>query len=37
VLDNLELSAEEVAAIDEFAADGGVDLWRSARAGEVNN
>ncbi|WP_152360174.1 L-glyceraldehyde 3-phosphate reductase [Microlunatus speluncae] len=36
VLDNLALSDDEIEAIDEYAADGGVDLWRSARAGEVN-
>lgn len=36
VLENLELSAEELEAIDEYAADGGIDLWKSARAGEVN-
>ncbi|NIZ89640.1 L-glyceraldehyde 3-phosphate reductase [Kineococcus rubinsiae] len=28
---NLEFSAEELAAIDEFAVDSGVDLWASAR------
>jgi L-glyceraldehyde 3-phosphate reductase len=34
-LDNLEFSAEELAAIDEHAVDTGVDLWAQARAGEV--
>jgi len=34
-LDNLEFSAEELAAIDGFAVDAGVDLWAGARRGEV--
>jgi len=34
-LDNLELSAEELATIAEYAEDGGVDLWAAARAGGV--
>jgi L-glyceraldehyde 3-phosphate reductase len=35
-LDNLSLSAEELAEIDRHArADGGVDLWRQAREGTV--
>ncbi|MFT4082221.1 MAG: L-glyceraldehyde 3-phosphate reductase [Nocardioides sp.] len=29
---NLEFSADELAAIDEHAVDGGIDLWRGARA-----
>jgi L-glyceraldehyde 3-phosphate reductase len=34
-LDNLELSADELAEIDRHAeADAGVDLWDRARAGE---
>ena len=28
-LDHLEFTAEEIAAIDRYAVDGGVDLWRS--------
>ncbi len=28
-LDKLAFTAEELAAIDQHAADGGVDLWRS--------
>ncbi|MQA76867.1 MAG: L-glyceraldehyde 3-phosphate reductase [Streptosporangiales bacterium] len=32
-LGNLELSADELARIDEHATDGGVDLWERARAG----
>ncbi|HSS32733.1 MAG TPA: L-glyceraldehyde 3-phosphate reductase [Solirubrobacterales bacterium] len=36
-LDNLELSAEELAEIDRFTVSGGgeVDLWASARKGEA--
>jgi L-glyceraldehyde 3-phosphate reductase len=34
-LDNLEFSAEELAAIDQHAVDGGVDIWRSAREGTL--
>ena len=30
-LDNLEFSADELAAIDEHAVDGGIDLWQTAR------
>ncbi|MGC2168007.1 MAG: L-glyceraldehyde 3-phosphate reductase [Acidimicrobiales bacterium] len=29
-LNNLAFSAEELAAIDQFAVDGGIDLWRGA-------
>ena len=28
-LDRLDFSAEELSAIDEFAVDGGIDLWRA--------
>jgi L-glyceraldehyde 3-phosphate reductase len=28
-LDHLEFSAEEIAAIDRYAIDGGIDLWRT--------
>jgi L-glyceraldehyde 3-phosphate reductase len=28
-LDHLEFSAEEIAAIDRYAVDGGIDLWRT--------
>ena len=31
VLDNLALSAEEIAEIDQYAEDGGVDLWKKSR------
>jgi L-glyceraldehyde 3-phosphate reductase len=34
-LDNLEFSADELAAIDELAVDAGVDLWAGARRGEL--
>jgi L-glyceraldehyde 3-phosphate reductase len=34
-LDNLEFSDDELAAIDEHAVDSGVDLWASARRGEL--
>ncbi len=34
-LDRPEFSAEELAAIDGFAVDAGVDLWAGARRGEV--
>ncbi|MCU1407408.1 MAG: L-glyceraldehyde 3-phosphate reductase [Glaciihabitans sp.] len=34
-LKNLEFSAAELAEIDGFATDSGVDLWASARQGEV--
>ena len=30
-LDNLEFTADELAAIDEHAVDGGIDLWQGAR------
>jgi L-glyceraldehyde 3-phosphate reductase len=28
-LDNLEFTSDELATIDRFAVDGGVDLWRT--------
>jgi L-glyceraldehyde 3-phosphate reductase len=28
-LDQLEFSAEEIATIDRYAVDGGIDLWRT--------
>jgi L-glyceraldehyde 3-phosphate reductase len=28
-LDHLEFTAEEIAAIDRYAVDGGIDLWRT--------
>ena len=28
-LDNLEFTADEIAAIDRYAVDGGIDLWRT--------
>ena len=31
-LANLDFTADELAAIDEHAVDGGIDLWRGARA-----
>ncbi|MEU3174436.1 L-glyceraldehyde 3-phosphate reductase [Streptomyces sp. NPDC007000] len=34
-LDNLDFSDEELAEIDEYATDGGVDLWREARLGNL--
>jgi L-glyceraldehyde 3-phosphate reductase len=34
-LENLDFSADELAAIDEHAVDTGIDLWAQARAGEV--
>jgi L-glyceraldehyde 3-phosphate reductase len=34
-LDNLEFTAEELAAIDDLAVDAGVDLWAGARRGEL--
>jgi L-glyceraldehyde 3-phosphate reductase len=34
-LDNLEFTADELAAIDEHAVDAGVDLWAGARRGEL--
>ncbi|CAL9359274.1 L-glyceraldehyde 3-phosphate reductase [Streptomyces pilosus] len=34
-LENLDFSAEELAEIDTYATDGGVDLWREARLGTM--
>ncbi|MCX2925020.1 L-glyceraldehyde 3-phosphate reductase [Streptomyces sp. NEAU-W12] len=34
-LDNLDFSDEELAEIDGYATDGGVDLWREARLGNL--
>ena len=34
-LDNLDFTAEELAAIDEYAVEAGVDLWADVRLGEV--
>ncbi len=34
-LDNMSLSDEELAKIDEFATDAGVDLWKQARTGNL--
>ncbi|WP_030863560.1 L-glyceraldehyde 3-phosphate reductase [Streptomyces sp. NRRL S-37] len=34
-LENLGFDAEELAEIDEYATDGGVDLWREARLGTL--
>ncbi|MET7684807.1 L-glyceraldehyde 3-phosphate reductase [Streptomyces sp. NPDC005423] len=34
-LENLDFTAEELAEIDTHAADGGVDLWREARTGQM--
>ncbi|MER6466449.1 L-glyceraldehyde 3-phosphate reductase [Streptomyces sp. NPDC001228] len=34
-LDNLDFTAEELAEIDTYAVDGGVDLWRDARTGQM--
>jgi L-glyceraldehyde 3-phosphate reductase len=34
-LENLDFSAEELAEIDKYATDGGVDLWRDARMGNL--
>jgi L-glyceraldehyde 3-phosphate reductase len=30
-LDNLDFTADELAAIDEHAVDTGIDLWQEAR------
>ncbi|MEU0966076.1 L-glyceraldehyde 3-phosphate reductase [Streptomyces sp. NPDC005917] len=35
-LENLEFTAEELAEIDTYAVDGGVDLWQDARTGKMN-
>ncbi|MGW3291607.1 aldo/keto reductase, partial [Streptomyces sp. NPDC001002] len=34
-LENLDFSADELAEIDKYATDGGVDLWRDARTGSL--
>ncbi|CAL9346135.1 aldo/keto reductase [Streptomyces sp. DH-12] len=34
-LENLDFTAEELAEIDSYATDGGVDLWRDARLGAL--
>ncbi|MFJ5307194.1 L-glyceraldehyde 3-phosphate reductase [Streptomyces sp. NPDC088350] len=34
-LDNLAFSDEELAEIDSYAVDGGVDLWQDARTGKL--
>lgn len=34
-LENLDVSDEELAEIDKYATDGGVDLWQEARTGNV--
>lgn len=34
-LDNLDFTAEELAEIDTYAVDGGVDLWHDARTGQM--
>lgn len=34
-LDNLDFSSEELAEIDKYLTDGGVDLWREARTGNL--
>ncbi|NJP51889.1 L-glyceraldehyde 3-phosphate reductase [Streptomyces sp. SBST2-5] len=34
-LENLDFTAEELAEIDKYATDGGVDLWREARLGTL--
>ncbi|WP_406729261.1 L-glyceraldehyde 3-phosphate reductase [Streptomyces sp. GD-15H] len=34
-LENLDFSGEELAEIDKYATDGGVDLWREARLGNM--
>ncbi|MGW5432163.1 L-glyceraldehyde 3-phosphate reductase [Streptomyces sp. NPDC004059] len=34
-LENLRFDAEELAEIDKYATDGGVDLWREARLGQL--
>ncbi|MFE4967028.1 L-glyceraldehyde 3-phosphate reductase [Streptomyces sp. NPDC056660] len=35
-LENLEFTPEELAEIDTYAVDGGVDLWQDARTGKMN-
>ncbi|WP_405593987.1 L-glyceraldehyde 3-phosphate reductase [Streptomyces sp. NBC_01092] len=34
-LENADFSDEELAEIDKYATDGGVDLWREARTGQL--
>ncbi|MEV7325690.1 L-glyceraldehyde 3-phosphate reductase [Streptomyces sp. NPDC093970] len=34
-LENLDFTAEELAEIDTYAVDGGVDLWHDARTGQM--
>jgi L-glyceraldehyde 3-phosphate reductase len=34
-LERLDFTAEELAEIDQHATDGGVDLWRDARLGNL--
>ncbi|MEU6547821.1 L-glyceraldehyde 3-phosphate reductase [Streptomyces sp. NPDC046859] len=34
-LENLDFTDEELAEIDKYATDGGVDLWREARTGQL--
>jgi L-glyceraldehyde 3-phosphate reductase len=34
-LENADFSNEELAEIDKYATDGGVDLWREARTGQL--
>ncbi|MGP4010542.1 L-glyceraldehyde 3-phosphate reductase [Streptomyces sp. 4N124] len=34
-LENLDFSGEELAEIDKYAGDGGVDLWQDARLGKL--
>ncbi|TXJ76067.1 hypothetical protein E2C11_19840 [Streptomyces lavendulae] len=35
-LENLDFTDEELAEIDTYATDGGVDLWREARLGNLD-
>ncbi|GAA4079937.1 L-glyceraldehyde 3-phosphate reductase [Streptomyces shaanxiensis] len=35
-LENLDFAAEELAEIDKYATEGGVDLWRDARTGNLD-
>lgn len=34
-LDNLDFTAEELATIDEYATDAGIDMWKDARQGTL--
>ncbi|RWZ64586.1 L-glyceraldehyde 3-phosphate reductase [Labedella populi] len=36
-LDNLSFSADELEEIDQYATDGGVDLWKDAREGSLGS